>query len=317
VISAGFLLALFNNQGDQRENPHQLDANLPLSSIYDKLPVVWHIYLEAFMKKLAVAAMIGLMAFQSPLLAETARVNGADIHYETKGAGEPLLLLHGFGSCAAEWSEVTNEFAKQYQVIAVDMRGHGKSTNPSGRFTHRQSAEDIRALIDGLKIKTARAIGFSSGAMTLLHVATKYPDRLSNLVVVSGATYFPEDTRAILRGVSYDNMPPPVKELYERCASRGETQVRELVGQFRAFGDMQDDMNLSATDLGNIKASTLIVHGDRDMFFPVSIPLAMYAGIQRSALWIVPGGDHSPQAGADMDMFINIVSSALATKSAP
>ena len=144
--------------------------------------------------------------------------------------------------------------------------------------------------------------------MTLLHFATKYPDRLSKLVLVSATTHFPEEARAILRGASTETMPPPVLEQYARCATRGQLQVKELVAQFRAFGDMKDDMNLGAADLGRIKASTLIVHGDRDMFFPVAIPVAMYAGIAKSSLWIVPNGNHEPNAGADEADFVRTVS---------
>ena len=259
------------------------------------------------MKKPIAAALFISLFFQAPTLADTARINGIDLHYETKGIGEPLLLVHGFGSCAAEWQSLTDAFASLYRVIAIDMRGHGQSTNPTGRFTHRQSAEDVRALLDHLTIPKARAIGFSSGGMTLLHLAAKYPDRLGKLVLVSATTHFPAETRSILRGVSLETMPPPVLEQYARCASRGQPQVRELVAQFRAFGDMPDDMNLGTADLGRIKASTLIVHGDRDMFFPVAIPVAMYAAIPKASLWIVPNGNHEPNAGADETDFVRTV----------
>lgn len=259
------------------------------------------------------AGLFALCALlNAPAAAETVRVNGIDLHYEVSGAGEPLLLLHGFGSCAAEWRAVTAEFAKRYRVIAVDQRGHGQSTNPSGRFTHRQSAEDIRALMDSLGTRKARAFGFSSGGMTLLQLAVKYPDRLSKLVIVSATTHFPDEARSILRGASLETMPPPVREQYQRCAARGEPQMRELVAQFASFADSRDDMNLTASDLGRIKASTLIVHGDRDEFFPVGIPVAMYAGIAGSELWIVPGGGHSPPESADEAFFLKTVGSFLA-----
>jgi pimeloyl-ACP methyl ester carboxylesterase len=71
-------------------------------------------------------------------------------------------------------------------------------------------------------------------------------------------------------------------------------------------------MNFKAPDLAKIKAETLIVHGDRDDFFPVSIPVEMYGAIPRSQLWIVPGGDHSPTAGAPGPVFIQTVASFLA-----
>jgi pimeloyl-ACP methyl ester carboxylesterase len=69
--------------------------------------------------------------------------------------------------------------------------------------------------------------------------------------------------------------------------------------QFAAFADSYDDMNFTAPLLSTIRAETLIVHGDRDRFFPVSIPVAEYDAIPDSYLWIVPNGEHIPLIGTD------------------
>jgi pimeloyl-ACP methyl ester carboxylesterase len=264
------------------------------------------------MNRILIASVAAALAFHAPAGAESVRINGIELHYETQGSGEPLILLHGFGGCGATWAREAQAFSRRYRVISVDLRGHGHSTNPSGKFSHPQSAEDIRALMDSLNIKQARAIGFSSGAMTLLRLATKYPDRLSKMVVVAGTMDFPDQARTIIRGATMETLPPPVLEEFRHCATRGDAQVAELLTQFRAFGDSTDDMNLTAADLGRVKASTLIIHGDRDEFFPVSIPVAMYAAIPKAALWIVPGGDHSPNAGADQEEFVETVGEFLA-----
>ncbi|WP_310476086.1 alpha/beta hydrolase, partial [Sandarakinorhabdus sp.] len=79
----------------------------------------------------------------------------------------------------------------------------------------------------------------------------------------------------------------------------------------RALGFSQDDMNFQPAGLAKIKARTLIVHGDRDPFFPVAIPVSLYQSIPGSALWIVPNGDHSPTAGAGEAAFLSRVESFL------
>ena len=154
------------------------------------------------MNRLLIATAAASLAVHAPARADSVQVNGIDLHYQVQGAGDPLILLHGFGMCGAEWTPVAKELARRYRVITVDMRGHGSSTNPSNRFTHAQSAEDIRALMDSLDIRQARAIGFSSGGMTLLHLATKYPDRLSKMVVIGATTHFGDQARAMIRGVT-------------------------------------------------------------------------------------------------------------------
>jgi pimeloyl-ACP methyl ester carboxylesterase len=179
--------------------------------------------------------------------AETAKVNGIELHYTVRGAGDPVVLLHGFGGCAANWDSIADKLAQHYRLILIDMRGHGQSTNPSGKFTHAQSADDVRALMDVLAVKRFRAVGFSSGAMTLLHFATKAPDRVSKIVLVSATTHFPDQARAIIRTATVETIPPPVLQMYRQCASRGDDQVRSLVSEFRAFGNNYDDMTSSRT----------------------------------------------------------------------
>ena len=266
--------------------------------------------------RIAITSLVlACAAVASPAGAETLRTNGVEIDYQVTGSGEPLLMIHGFGGCLERsWSEIAPELAKSYRVIAISQRGHGRSTNPSGRFTHRQSAEDVLALMDALGIRTASGIGFSSGGMTLLHLATRYPERLSKMVVVGATSHFGEQARTIMRSVAAEGLPPPVRAEFLKCAARGPSQADELTRQFGAFKDSRDDMNFTPADLAKIKARTLIVHGDRDEFFPVEIPVAMYAGIPGSQLWIVPGGDHSPTAGAPTETFVETVKGFLAPK---
>jgi pimeloyl-ACP methyl ester carboxylesterase len=224
-----------------------------------------------------------------------ARLNGIDMHYEDRGSGEPLLLLHGFGMCGpGDWGHVADELSKSYRVIMPDLRGHGWSTNPAGAFTMRQSASDVNALLEHLNLSGVRAMGISAGGMTLLHLAIQHPERVGAMVLIGATNRFPDQARKVLREVGFDVLPPPVREMLRKCASRGDEQVRSLMGQFRGFADSQDDMNLDPPQLSRIKTRTLIVHGDRDEFFPVEVPVLLYSSIAGSELWIVPRGDHVP-----------------------
>jgi pimeloyl-ACP methyl ester carboxylesterase len=243
---------------------------------------------------LALALCAPPLAAQAPAAGRTVRVNGAELHYREWGSGEPLLLLHGFGGCANEWDAFAPKLAERYRVIAMDLRGHGRSTNPSRTFTMRQSGADVLALLDSLRLPRVRAIGISAGAMTLLHVATRQPSRVAALVLVGGTTAFGDEARAVMRTATREQLPPEVLADFGRCATRGDAQVDELLAQFRAFEGMRDDPNFGPADLARVTAPTLIVHGDRDIFFPVDIPVGMYRHLPESQLWIVPNGDHVP-----------------------
>lgn len=222
------------------------------------------------------------------------RVPGAELHVREQGRGEPLLLLHGFFECASAWDPFVARLAARHRVILVELRGHGRSTNPSRTFTMRQSAADVLAVLDSLRLPRVRAMGISAGGMTLLHVATRHPERIQSLVLIGATTQFVDQTRAFIREIRRETLPPPVLADFRKCATRGDAQLDELLAQFHAFEGMRDDPNFTRADLARITAPTLVVHGDRDEFFPVEIAVGMYRHIPKAQLWIVPNGDHVP-----------------------
>lgn len=230
-------------------------------------------------------------------------INGVQIYYEVQGDGFPLLLLHYFGNCGQAWQPFMDRLARHYRLIIPDMRGHGRSTNPSGQFTHRQSALDMFALLDQLGIQRFKAMGMSSGGMTLIHMATQQPERVEAMALIGATTYFPAQARAIMRRSVPDSLTSTEREEWEQCSTRGEEQTREVLGQFHRMKDGYDDMNFTEPYLATITARTLIVHGDRDEFFPVAIPVQMYGAIPRSYLWIVPNGGHIPIFGKSAGIF--------------
>lgn len=236
----------------------------------------------------------GAQAQGTAATGRTYALNGIEMYVESHGAGEPLVLIHGFGAAGAMWGSMVSELATQYRVIVPDLRGHGRSTNPSREFTFRQSALDIMALMDSLGVDRFKAMGISAGGMTLLHVATREPSRVEAMVLIGAATYFPEQARVIMRASTVDRLRPADYERGRQLHARGDEQTRELEAQFHGFKDSYDDVNFTLPYLSQITARTLIVHGDRDEFFPVEIPMEMYRGIPNSQLWIIPGGGHVP-----------------------
>ena len=226
--------------------------------------------------------------------ADVAEINDAEIYYEIHGKGDPLLLLHGFSGSVQVFASFLEDYTSSYRVILPDLRGHGRSTNPSGEFTHRQAAKDVHALLDKLGIQRVRGIGTSTGGMTLLHMATQQPERVEAMVLVGATIYFPEQARAIMRSRGPEIMTPEYMERARRIHKHGDEQIRALRRQFYGFKDSYEDMNFTPPHLATIQARTLIVHGDRDQFFPVNIPLKMYRSIPNSCLWIIPKGRHGP-----------------------
>lgn len=233
---------------------------------------------------------------------DSAVVNGLTIAYREVGKGEPLVMLHGFYGTGATWEPLFEDLSQHYRLIVPDLRGHGRSTILDGRFTHRDAARDIYGLLDRLGIERFKAVGFSSGGMTLLHMATSQPQRIDAMVLVGATSYFPEEARRIMRVSSPDSVTPEWMAALEARHVRGREQVLALINQFHGFKDSYDDMNFTPPYLSTIVARTLIVHGDRDRFFPVRIPVEQYKAIPRSYLWIMPNTGHVPFPANDRQL---------------
>jgi pimeloyl-ACP methyl ester carboxylesterase len=224
-------------------------------------------------------------------------VNGIELHWEESGEGEPLLWLHGGMGCGADWRYIFKEVPAGCRLIAPDLRGHGASTNPSGSFTFRQCALDIRALLRHLDLPRIKAIGLSGGGITLLHMATAEPSSIESMVIVSAPSYFPPEARSIMRQFSESVVGEAEMARMRKRHTRGEPQIQQLFAMARAFADSYDDVNFTPPYLSTITAHTLIVFGDRDPLYPASMALDLHRAIPRSYLWVVPNGAHGPVFG--------------------
>jgi pimeloyl-ACP methyl ester carboxylesterase len=230
-------------------------------------------------------------------------LNGVQLYFEVHGSGEPLILLHGFGGCSQDWSPLINDWSANFQLIIPDMRGHGRSSNPSSVFRHRDSAADIFALLDHLGVGTFKGLGVSGGGNVLLHLATLQPARVQAMVLVSATSYFPAQARPLMR--QYPNSLTELDwEMMRKRHPGGDQQIKTLLASTASFADSYDDMNFTPPYLSTIQARTLIVQGDRDPLYPVDISVEMAKAIPQSSLWIIPNGGHGPIGGERWPEFV-------------
>ena len=228
-------------------------------------------------------------------MGRTLHVNDIDLYFEVHGAGEPLLLLHGLTGCGQDWVHAGRaRLAEHFQLIIVDARGHGRSTNPQRSLSHRQCAYDVLALLDALGIARCKAVGMSFGGNILLHVASLHRERLQAMVLVSATPYFPAQARAIMAALPPEAQPPEAWASMRKRHQLGDDQIRALFEQQYALKDSYDDVHFTPPELSRIGARTLIIQGDRDPLYPLELSLELYRGIPDSALWVVPTAGHGP-----------------------
>ena len=202
------------------------------------------------------------------------------LNYIEKGSGEPLILLHGNGEDNTYFVHQIESFSKEYRVLALDTRGHGKTPRGAAPFTIRQFAEDLCAFMDQHEIPKAHILGFSDGGNIALTFALRYPERVDRLIL-NGANLFPAGVKTTVQ------LPIVLgyyaASLFGKCSPKARKSA-ELLGL------MVKEPNFKPEDLQAINIPTLVIAGDRDMIKDRHTRL-IHRSIPNSRLVILPG-DH-------------------------
>ncbi|MBV8251929.1 MAG: alpha/beta hydrolase [Chitinophaga sp.] len=221
---------------------------------------------------------------------------GAKLYYETYGTGRPLLLLHGdtYGYIE-EFSQYIPILSQHFKVIAVGMRGHGKSELGNLPFSYQLFAEDAAAILRQETADSAIVMGFSAGAVTAYYLAAYYPGLVTKAVVLGGA----------LNIKAYK--PEALKELKAMNATIAEKQLPDVVAARKAimpapekYGELIErlkatwfqEVYIPTAKAKAIKCPVMIVGGDSDDYFKVSGFLEAHEIIPNSQLAIIPHCGH-------------------------
>ncbi len=229
-------------------------------------------------------------------------INSVKIYYEIYGRGEPIFLLHG-GTCyIGHQSPLIELLAKNYKVIAVDTRGHGRSTLNESKITYPLLANDMAKLIDRLGLGPVTVIGHSDGGVTGYILAAKYPDKIKALVV-TGA-YFRQSGRGgptpetvnWIKNLTPEEVakwgrkaPAPAKQMYLKL--NPEPDWNRFIIRLRDELWLSDT-GLDENDLRNMKCPVLISHGEKETFVKLEDVIYTWRLIKNADIYIAPDGNH-------------------------
>jgi pimeloyl-ACP methyl ester carboxylesterase len=195
-----------------------------------------------------------------PEISGVADIDGVHIWYAVFGQGSPVVLVHGGMGNSNYWGLQIPALARQYQVIVLDSRGHGRSRHTSEPITYHLMATDVLALMEKLNIPKAALVGWSDGAIIGLDIAINHPERLTKLFAFA-ANSDPSGVKDVSKSPTFNAYSNRTREEYQKLSP--------APAEFKAFSDQLDKMwegepHFSDEQLRSIKVPTWIVDGDRD-----------------------------------------------------
>jgi 3-oxoadipate enol-lactonase len=249
----------------------------------------------------------------------TATVNGIEMYYEAHGPSalpaskaEPLLLIMGLGANATSWERQVPDLSREYQVIAFDNRGAGRSEKPMTPYTMPQMADDAAALLDHLGVDSAHVFGMSMGGMIAQELVLNHPQRVRSLIL--GAT-MAGGPRAVIAGPQLiqqwasSAMLPPMQAienglrfLYsdefiaqnkERLVARALSLLHLQAPLHALQRQLMAVVGFNAhSRLGQIRCPTLVATGTDDKIIPAVNSHILAEGILDAELVRFEGAGH-------------------------
>jgi pimeloyl-ACP methyl ester carboxylesterase len=159
--------------------------------------------------------------------------DGVRLHYEEAGTGTPIVFVHEFAGDARSWEPQVRHFSRRYRCIAYCARGYPPSEVPQDfeRYSQERARDDIRSVLDALKIDRAHIVGLSMGANATLHFGLTYPQRARSLTFAGGGYGSPPATHAQFQQASRANA--------ETIRSKGMAHFADTYGRGPARVQLQ------------------------------------------------------------------------------
>ena len=245
--------------------------------------------------------------------------DGIRLYYEETGSGTPVIFVHEFAGDHRSWEPQMRYFARRYRCVAYNARGYPPSDVPSdvARYSQDRACDDIRAVMDALKIEKAHVVGLSMGGFASLHCGLRYAQR-AHSIVVAGCGYGAEPgkrqqfqaeaekTASTLQAKGMAEVAPsyargPTRVQFENKDPRGFGEFARQLGEHSTTGSAMTLLGVQRqrpslydleARLAKIEVPTLVVTGDED--WPCLEPgLYLKRVIPTAGLVVIPNSGHT------------------------
>src|SRR5687768_838972 len=219
-------------------------------------------------RKASIAAML-LLAIVSlanaQAVGQRVNVNGMQMYYEVSGAGAPLIVLHGAYMNIPSMGAIIPRLAETHRIYAVELQGHGRTTDISRPITYQNLADDVAAFMKAVGLQKADVFGYSMGAQAAMQLAIRHPESVNKVVFASGAYdlqgWQPEFTAVIPQLTVEMIVNMPFAADYRKLAPN-PNGFPELARKLIA---LEKEPMAWAEDVKKVKTPVLVIIGDADV----------------------------------------------------
>ncbi len=214
---------------------------------------------------------------------------GQEIVYRMAGAGQPIILLHGFVNSSALWNDTIAAFQQDYRLYALDLPGHGQSP-PRIPWKLREVAEIVAAWLRLLEIERATLIGHSMGGALAMLLAAARPDLVKRLVLVNPAGL--PIQRPVLRAFTRAGLGFSLRQHARVANDAVSPRSQQALALWQAAEDvLACDLR---PELGAIGCPTTLIWGTGDLLLPLQSAVILQRLISGSELILLPNLRHRP-----------------------
>lgn len=231
-------------------------------------------------------------------------VNGMEMYYEVSGTGDPLLVLHGAYMNIPTMGAIIPMLAETHTVYAIELQGHGRTTDIDRPITYPNLADDVAAFMDAVEIERAHVFGYSMGAAAGLQLAIRHPEKVDRLIATSVAFDYAGWQPAFIEFIPQMTvemfLEMPFEEEYRRLAANPDgfpALVEKLIALEHEPMDWEDDVKA-------LEVPVLIITGDADVAtLEHSVAMFRLLGggvmgdmgvpLPESRLAVLPGSSHT------------------------
>jgi pimeloyl-ACP methyl ester carboxylesterase len=218
-----------------------------------------------------------------------ADANGISIHYAVYGKGSPVILLHGGLANSDYWGNQIPPLARHHTVIAMDSRGHGRSTRDSRPYSYDLMADDVVALMDALRVAKADVVGWSDGATIGLDLAMRHPDRVRKIFAFAAATATSGEKYSAVMNPTFVAFIERTGHEYEAYSATPKEYGSFVIDVIKMWAS---EPNWSDAQLRTIAAPVLVVDGDHDEAITREHTEYIASAIPGARLLILPNASH-------------------------